>query len=66
VPWRFLDAGSLSVRRGSLLPASKNLHKNRREQAQQKTRLFDHLVGGYKQGLGHCEVERLCSLQIDH
>ena len=26
VPWRFLDAGSLSVRRVSLLPASKNLH----------------------------------------
>ncbi len=26
------------------------------EQVQQKTRLFDHLVGGYKQGLGHCEV----------
>ena len=29
VPWRFLDAGSLSVRRVSLLPASKNLHNCR-------------------------------------
>jgi hypothetical protein len=28
VPWRFLDAGPLSVRSVSLLPASKNLHKN--------------------------------------
>ena len=28
VPWRFLDAGSLSVRRVSLLPASKNVHNN--------------------------------------
>jgi hypothetical protein len=28
VPWRFLDAGPLSVRRVSLLPASKNLHKS--------------------------------------
>lgn len=27
VPWRFLDAGPLSVRSVSLLPASKNLHK---------------------------------------
>jgi hypothetical protein len=26
VPWRFLDAGRLSVQRVSLLPASKNLH----------------------------------------
>jgi hypothetical protein len=29
VPWRFLDAGPLSVRSVSLLPASKNLHNNR-------------------------------------
>jgi hypothetical protein len=28
VPWRFLDAGPLSVRSVSLLPASKNLHMN--------------------------------------
>ena len=28
VPWRFLDAGSLSMRRLSLLPASKNLHNS--------------------------------------
>jgi hypothetical protein len=27
VPWRFLDAASLSVRNVSLLPASKNQHK---------------------------------------
>jgi hypothetical protein len=31
VPWRFLDAGQLSVRRVSSLPASKNLHKSRHE-----------------------------------
>ena len=29
VPWRFLDAGPLSVRSVSLLPASKNLHTTR-------------------------------------
>src|SRR5262249_24989763 len=29
VPWRFLDAGRLSARRRSSLPASKNLHKRR-------------------------------------
>jgi hypothetical protein len=29
VPWRFLDAGPLSVRSVSLLPASKNLHNIR-------------------------------------
>ena len=29
VPWRFLDAGPLSVRSVSLLPASKNLHNSR-------------------------------------
>ena len=29
MPWRFLDACQLSVRRASLLPASKNLHKSR-------------------------------------
>jgi hypothetical protein len=40
VPWRFLDAGPLSVRRVSLLPASKNLHISRQLQ-----RLFDDLVG---------------------
>src|ERR1700746_2647976 len=28
VPWRFLDAGPLSVRNVSLLPASKNQHNN--------------------------------------
>ena len=28
VPWRFLDAGPLSVRSVSLLPASKNLHNS--------------------------------------
>jgi len=30
VPWRFLDAWQLSVPRASLLPASKNLHRNGR------------------------------------
>jgi hypothetical protein len=29
VPWRFLDAGQLSVLSVSSLPASKNLHKSR-------------------------------------
>jgi hypothetical protein len=31
VPWRFLDAGPLSVRSVSLLPASKNLHNIRNQ-----------------------------------
>jgi hypothetical protein len=30
VPWRFLDAGQLSVRSVSLLPASKNQHRSGR------------------------------------
>ncbi len=30
VPWRFLDAGSLSVQRVSVSPASKNLHRSGR------------------------------------
>jgi hypothetical protein len=33
VPWRFLDAGSLSGRSVSLLPASKNLHNKRHKSA---------------------------------
>ena len=27
--------------------------------------LFDHLVGGHKQGLRHCQAERLSGLEID-
>ena len=29
------------------------------------TRLFDHLVGGYKQRLWYCEVESLGGLSVD-
>ena len=33
VPWRFLDAGQLSVRSVSVLPASKNQHRSRKSRA---------------------------------
>ena len=52
VPWRFLDAGPLSVRSVSLLPASKNLHTTGREQMRQD-RLLDRLVSTGEQHRRH-------------
>jgi hypothetical protein len=45
VHWRFLDAGELSLRTVSLLPASKNQNKNRHGF------LLDHFVGGCEKGI---------------
>ena len=41
VPWRFLDAGQLSVRSVSVLPASKNQHKRRHYKNDRCRRILD-------------------------
>src|SRR4029077_9788117 len=55
VPWRFSDAGRISAWRVTSCRRPRNLHKRRHYAVQQKTSLFDHLVGGgEKRRVGVC------------
>jgi hypothetical protein len=49
VPWRFLDAGQLSVRGVSVLPASKTQHISGLLHRGKQRALFDQLVGAIEQ-----------------
>jgi len=40
-------------------PASENLHKSRHYATQQKSTLFDHLVGAGEERRRHCQVKRV-------
>jgi hypothetical protein len=61
VPWRFLDAGQLSLRTVSSLPASKNLHKNGLMHRSKESPI-DHLVGAADDRKRHVDPKRFGGL----
>ena len=58
--WRHSTAGICAR------PRLRLMYRQRRNAPQQKSQLFDHLVGASEQRRWHLDAERLRSLEIDH